>query len=379
MKKIFFLLAMLAGCAAFAQATVTPISVDYDNQQVTFGVEWTTAANNRVWVWVDFCSVAGAFAPATISPVSIAGGSYDEANERGFYVYGNSTTVTATLSNVTGKFNWCAYGSDYPPNILDYIDGAYTLRGTPPFMLKDANGNTQIVSGTTITQSSLTITPITMTDETGCPSYFCKYVGMDLHMNASYPCQQRAGGAQNWEAYIKDTRDNHIYRIVRMPTNTWWMADDLVWDGKPNPTATGYTIRGTDRSCGAHYDCGRFYNSTAQGAGAREGNANSRRNSDVCPPGWALPSTNEFCTYATTTELPQPYLATEEYGGPDTYGLRLFLCCEGGWTCGYRHTGFETGNGTVGKWYGSDGTWWCGDAENYDGGGSRTVRCVRDL
>ncbi|MDR3133209.1 MAG: hypothetical protein LBU42_04210, partial [Prevotellaceae bacterium] len=100
MKTILFFFALLTGCTAFAQATVTPISADYDKSQVTFRVAWNvaTAANNRVWVWVDFCSVAGTtpgtFTPATISPVSVAGGSYDGENGRGFYIYGNPSTVT---------------------------------------------------------------------------------------------------------------------------------------------------------------------------------------------------------------------------------------------------------------------------------------------
>ncbi|MDR3132485.1 MAG: hypothetical protein LBU42_00470 [Prevotellaceae bacterium] len=269
MKKTLFFFALLAGATAFAQATVTPISVNYDNQQVTFGIAWTTSASNRVWVWVDFCSVTGTtlstFTPATISPVSVTGGSYDGQNGRGFYVYGNPTTVTATLSNTTGKFNWCAYGSDYPPNIGDYNNGIYTLRGTPPFTLKGASGETSIVSGTTLTQSSLTFTPITMTDATGCPGYFCKYVGMDLHMNASYPCQQRASGAKNWEAYIKDSRDDLIYRIVQFSDNSWWMAEDL------------NIYQNVIGICSGKH----FYRSN---------------NNTVCPPGWLLPTFNEVVT-----------------------------------------------------------------------------------
>ncbi|MDR3134024.1 MAG: hypothetical protein LBU42_08415 [Prevotellaceae bacterium] len=244
MKTIFFFFAMLVSVAACAQVTVTPVSVDYDKSEVKFRVAWNaaTAVNNRVWVWVDFCSVAGTtpstFAPATITSASVTFGTPTDLNGRGVFVTANGATVTAQL-NATGKFNWCAYGSDYPPNILDYVDGTYTLRGTPPFTLKDANGNTQKVAGTTITQSSLTITPITMTDETGCPGYFCKYVGMDLYMNVSYPCQQRAGGAQNWEAWIKDNRDDQIYRITQFSDGSWWMADDLAIAEKSVATCNG--------------------------------------------------------------------------------------------------------------------------------------------
>jgi hypothetical protein len=271
MKKIFFSLffPLWEVVGLFAQATVTPISVNYDLQEVTFRVAWNaaTAPANRVWVWVDFCSVAGttpgSFTPATISPVFVTNGSYDGENGRGLYIYGNPSTVTAALSNAVGQFNWCAYGSDYPPNILDYVDGTYTLRGTPPFTLKDANGNTQIVTGTTIAQSSLSITPITMTDETGCPGYFCKYVGMDLHMNVSYPCQQRTSGAQNWEAHIKDNRDNQIYRITQFSDDSWWMAEDMNYDDKIVERWDGHAVyRGQDKP--------------------------------DCPSGWRFPTTDEW-------------------------------------------------------------------------------------
>jgi hypothetical protein len=126
--KLFFLPAMLVSVAASATVTVTPLSTDYSTNKVTFKVSWSgAAANNRVWVWVDFCSVAGttpgAFAPATISPVSVAGGSYDGQDGRGLYIYGNPSTVTATLGNASGKFNWCAYASDYPPNAKEISSG----------------------------------------------------------------------------------------------------------------------------------------------------------------------------------------------------------------------------------------------------------------
>ncbi|MDR3132727.1 MAG: hypothetical protein LBU42_01720 [Prevotellaceae bacterium] len=60
MKKIFFLLAMLASVAANATVKVTPFSTDYSTNKVTFKVEWTgTPYNHHVWVWVDFCPIAG--------------------------------------------------------------------------------------------------------------------------------------------------------------------------------------------------------------------------------------------------------------------------------------------------------------------------------
>ena len=149
MKKIFFFFAMLASVTASATVTVTPISTDYSAQKVTFKVEWTgTAHNNRVWVWVDLCPVAGStastFQQAVISEATANSGSIAtvSGNQRGFYVTTNPSTVTATLSNATGQFNWCVYGSDYPPNATSYNAGTYTLKGTPPFVIT-GNGTIQ--------------------------------------------------------------------------------------------------------------------------------------------------------------------------------------------------------------------------------------------
>jgi hypothetical protein len=271
MRTKFLFFAMLASIAASATVTVTPLSTDYDAKKVTFKVEWTNApiapCNNRVWIWIDFCPVSGvtpqSFSTATIISPTITGGNGTITNTtaRGFFIeYGATnagTTVTATLSNApAGKFNWCAYGSAYPPNIGDYNNGIYTLRGTTPFTLYDENGTTQIVKGTTIARSSLNIEPITMTDATGCPGNFCKYVGSDLYMNATtYKCQQRTSGAQNWEAWIKDTRDGTMYRIVQVNT-TWWFGDYLIYGNDGTMTCDGYKIYeySTDIHCPAGWD-----------------------------------------------------------------------------------------------------------------------------
>jgi hypothetical protein len=145
-------------------------------------VEWSgtvTPANNRVWVWVDLCPVNGttpdnSFSTATISnPTKENGnGAVIPTNTRGFFIeYANAnnsgTTVTATLSNATGKFNWCAYGSDFPPNAIENGSG-YTLKGSPPFIITTSSGtfeeHTRSFSGGTITA---------LTDATGCPGMLC--------------------------------------------------------------------------------------------------------------------------------------------------------------------------------------------------------------
>jgi hypothetical protein len=181
MKKIifFFLLLPLWGLGGFAHAsvTVTPLNTDFINKKVTFKVAYSAAANNRVWVWIDLCPVSGVtsttFQTAVISAVTVTSGSVDAAslNGRGFYVTTNPSTVTATLGNADGKFNWCAYGSDFPPNAVEN-GSSYTLKGSPPFMLTTASGtvsvNDKIYSGAPITA---------LTDATGCPGVLCSKNG----------------------------------------------------------------------------------------------------------------------------------------------------------------------------------------------------------
>ena len=175
MKKILFFFALLASIAANAAVTVTPLDVNYGTKTVTFRVAWSgTAANNRVWVWVDLCPVTGTspgtFAQAIISSPSAIAGSIAtvSGNTRGFYVTTNPSTVTAMLSNATGQFNWCAYGSDYPPNAIDNSSGDYALRGSPPFIITTSSGTTE-VNATTFSGGTITA----LTDATGYPGALC--------------------------------------------------------------------------------------------------------------------------------------------------------------------------------------------------------------
>ena len=175
---------MLISVVAGAAVKITPLNTKYSTQEVTFKVEWQNSSvpyNNRVWVWVDFCPVTGtipatSFSTATITNATKTGGNgtITGATTRGFFIeYANATnvgtTVTATLSNApAGKFNWCAYGSDFPPNA--YVSGgSYTLRGSPPFVV---NGSTLAAS---VTHYVGNIT--SLTDATGAPGIFCMPAG----------------------------------------------------------------------------------------------------------------------------------------------------------------------------------------------------------
>ncbi|MDR2359043.1 MAG: hypothetical protein LBD87_04495, partial [Prevotellaceae bacterium] len=202
------------------------------------------------------------------------------------------STVTATLSNApAGKFNWCVYGSDYPPNAV--MNGnSYTLKGTPPFKLIASNGTTtQTINGKTIAIAAITVTPATITDATGYPGLWCPYTGSDLYMDASHLCRQRTSGARNWEAYIRDSRDREIYRIVLMPDGKWWLAQNVKYAG------TGYTISFsgcTPEICGRHYDSEQFnkaYGGTSGWGANKQG---------VCPNQWVLPIKSDWNTLFTS-------------------------------------------------------------------------------
>ncbi|MDR1406390.1 MAG: hypothetical protein LBI89_04220, partial [Prevotellaceae bacterium] len=269
----------------------TPLATDYAGKKVTFRVTWDAAPyNNNVWVWVDLCPVAGVspgtFAQAVIGAASATAGSIATVagNQRGFYVTANPSTVTATLTNAAGAFSWCAYASDYPPNVT-VNDGTYTFKGTPPFRLIAPDGTTQTVTGKTLAASALTVTPLTMTDETGYPGVLCAYAGSDLYIDATHLCQQRTVGAGNWEAHIKDSRDNQIYRITQFSDNSWWMADNMANAAKMLGTCDGYT----------------YYRGS---------------NKPACPAGWLLP---------TNAEVNDRYSGDlDDWGAPMTFANTLW-------------------------------------------------------
>ncbi|MDR2358897.1 MAG: hypothetical protein LBD87_03730, partial [Prevotellaceae bacterium] len=162
----------------FAAVKITPLATNYSTKEITFKVEWSNTSvphNNRVWIWIDFCPVSGvtpqSFSTATItSPDKTGGnGTITGSNGRGFFIEyaatNAGTTVTATLDNATGKFNWCAYGCDMPPNATVNAGGGYTLRGTKPFTI---NGNQPVDALTFGAGTCIT----SITDPTGRPDGF---------------------------------------------------------------------------------------------------------------------------------------------------------------------------------------------------------------
>jgi uncharacterized protein (TIGR02145 family) len=122
-----------------------------------------------------------------------------------------------------------------------------------------------------------------MTDATGCPGiwFWCFYTGSDLYNDSAHPCKQRTGGDRNWEAWIKDSRDDELYRIVLMPDNKWWLAQNV----KYAATGSSVTISGCTPD-----KCGRAYTG-AQANGAWGGSKTGigANVQGVCPAGWILP------------------------------------------------------------------------------------------
>jgi uncharacterized protein (TIGR02145 family) len=358
------------------------------NQKVTFSVSWTgTPYNNHVWVWVDFCPVAGTspgtFEKAVISAASVTSGNYTDLNGRGFFVTANGATITATL-NASGKFSWCAYGSDYPPNVLANTNSSYTLAGTPPFKLIASNGATSLtVSGTTIATSALTFTPATITDTTGYPGLWCPYTGSDLYMDISHRCMERQSGAGNWEAWIKDSRDNELYRIVKMPDNKWWLAQNVK-----------YTGTGTQPSWCTKDECGRYY-THAQARGAWGGSSGTGANiQGICPNNWVIPMQSNYeailSSYSSIMAEQCKILTPKDSrcDKDDYYGLsseKTICGCNGGANNG-SYEMHITNDGAylhliINNNHGYD-PFLCGHIDPYDAnysGHLRIVRCIRQL
>ncbi len=181
-NKLFFFAAMLVSVATVAQprTLVKSVDVNYTTKQVTINIAWAAGSrgtydgktyNSKVWVFVDYQPVTGlttgAWQRATVDLSALpAGCTADGANAKGFWYQGQETAaqnanITVTLTNVPAKFNWCAYATDYPPNVATSNSGTYTFRGTAPFLI---NGTTTVNSTTYVGAAINTIT-----DATGCP------------------------------------------------------------------------------------------------------------------------------------------------------------------------------------------------------------------
>jgi hypothetical protein len=185
--KFFFFFAMLASVAACAQnVQVESISATYTSTPIVkFRVAWTGVRtyrhNTKVWVFIDYRKVdnntsAGTWTRALVSSTPTASSTHvstitlESGNSKGFWLHGANgdysatITVPITLDAGVTQFNWCAYASDYSPNVVAHSGSSYTLHGSRPF----------VVNGTTLptNQTTFSGTIISFTDATGAPGIF---------------------------------------------------------------------------------------------------------------------------------------------------------------------------------------------------------------
>ncbi|MDR0694662.1 MAG: hypothetical protein LBF81_05125, partial [Prevotellaceae bacterium] len=172
--KFFFLFAMLVSVAASAQnVQVETISATYTSTPIVkFRVTWTGARtyrhNTKVWVFVDYRKVennaptgdwtraAVTVTPAVHSTPTSTTATLVPSNDKGFWLHGvdgdYSATITVPLTLAVGvtQFSWCAYATDYPPNVVAHSSSSYTLRGSRPFVV---NGKTLPADQTTFSDT----------------------------------------------------------------------------------------------------------------------------------------------------------------------------------------------------------------------------------
>jgi hypothetical protein len=335
MKKMLlsFLSLMGSGFAVVAQShiNIELLSATYTAPAVQFRVSWSSIPavagqihNSKIWLWVDFIKIennqpSGTWTRATVANPS--SGTVASETNKGFWLQGNNGNynqiVTVTLDNIPANttFNWCAYASDYPPNMV--MDGqTYYFKGTSPFILKEADGTIHEIEQTSMPKANLTFVPVSITDKTECPGGLkevigvCPYTGTDWYADPNHKCQQRTSGAQNWEAWIKDVRDNELYRIVKMPDNLWWTAEEMRYDA--SATHQSYKCpNGAQRT---------IYNYPII----------------ACPAGWMLPTLSNYHNLhniATDIELLATVDCADIGKGTDAYGFSI-ICDSGRWDGG---------------------------------------------
>jgi uncharacterized protein (TIGR02145 family) len=120
-----------------------------------------------------------------------------------------SATVTVQLNIVEAKFNWCAYVSDYPPNMI-YVDGDFIFNGTPPFILKLSSGtDTQIVQNKVLSATALEFVPDILTDATECSGIVnwigCNWGDFNLGTVSFVSSTTYQVSSQIWSAPVQTT------------------------------------------------------------------------------------------------------------------------------------------------------------------------------
>jgi hypothetical protein len=307
MKKQFLTFAMLASVAASAQnMQITPISATYTASPVIqFKVGWTGARtyrhNTKVWVFVDYRKIennapTGSWTRAAVTvtpainstPASTA--TLVSGNDNGFWLNGADGDYSATLTvplalaaDVT-QFNWCAYATDYPPNVVIHGNSSYTLRGSRPF----------IINGTAldVNQSTYSGTIISFTDATGAPGIFPAALNEQTNEMGCV-----AGLVENQKGIciapsIYGCTDN----IVNLGAVSFSAGSEIqiVGNGITQIWSRPVTASGCQKTS---YNAGQYQNQTSDcrtnpgyAGDLFSGCAAVRYAASLCPPPWRVPS-----------------------------------------------------------------------------------------
>ncbi|MDR0694402.1 MAG: hypothetical protein LBF81_03780 [Prevotellaceae bacterium] len=308
MKKFFFLLTMFASIAASAQnMQITPISATYTSSPVIqFEVSWKGARtyrhNIKVWVFVNYRKIennapAGNWTraaitatPAVNSTPTSTTATLVPGNDKGFWLngvdgdYSATLTVPLTLAAGVAQFNWCAYATDYPPNVVVHSTSSYTLRGSPPFVI---NGGTLPVNQTTY---SGTIT--SFTDATDAPGKFPASLNQPpnemgcvagLVENRNGVCvEPSAVGCTNNTldlGTVSFTAGDPVQIVGNGVSQIW--SRPVTATGCQKETYNGGTLDNADADCRKNTNYAGDYFS---------GCAAFRYHAQLCPPPWRVPS-----------------------------------------------------------------------------------------
>ncbi len=114
--------------------------------------------------------------------------------------------------------------------------------------------------------------PISQTNTDGTPysNTFRYYPGGFTSANCSSltPSNSTSMNLPNSIAYVRDTRNNQVYKVKRMIDNKCWMIDNLKFIGNPNaPTPSEGGITNIDSTKGIIYRNGRGPNNPSSGTG----------------------------------------------------------------------------------------------------------------
>jgi uncharacterized protein (TIGR02145 family) len=339
MKHFFVIL--FAVCT-FVAAQAQEVYNVYCTQSITLQPEGGELGTNAEWKWyTGSCGGTLAYTGAsyTIAPtasatyyvraegscgtttcrhviVNVTPPSFTVAPSANQAAEGYNITFTGTGFPVGGTIQWSAANTISSTAATAVISSASTngtvnAQDTRPVLRATATYRVAIGAGCSATASNYTILAA------------CPYTQTDLVTGS---CYVASTGAQNWRATINDSRvsgtaelhpdeGRKYYKIVRMPDNKWWFAEnvnyqkDLIWEARTDspftttsngvpgighfwcPGGSGSTVASSNRAgCDLW---GAFYTWEATMMVDGKYSDDSKANST-----WVEP-TASYCTYTT--------------------------------------------------------------------------------